>query len=308
MSLPPKTTSFKSWAERLREHAQSDAFKEEMPYWLSLFSEQIRALPMDTVEGENLVASARTVSASLSGEETRALLQDLPATFRTQINEVLLTALARVFSNWTDSSTVLLEMEGHGREEILEGVDLSRTVGWFTSIFPVVLRIEPSCTPSESLRVVKEQFRAIPNRGIGYGLLRYLSGNTALVDQQENFPQAQVRFNYLGQLDRALNEASLFIPANRPSGPTQSAKGSRAYLLNIIGAVSNGELRFEWTYSANIHRPETIERLARKYIQELQKLIVHSQSSGEASYLPSDFPKAKLSKEDLNKVLGKLRG
>jgi non-ribosomal peptide synthase protein (TIGR01720 family) len=185
-------------------------------------------------------------------------------------------------------------------------VDLSRTVGWFTTIFPVVLDCGDSQTTIESLRSVKEQLRAIPNRGIGYGLLRYTSNDATSADKLRTLPQAEVRFNYLGQVDRALLDSSMFTVAPYQTGPPQSLKAERTYLLNVIGTVTGGELRLEWTYSENIHGEKTVAKLARSYIDELRELIAQSRTGEKASYSPSDFPQAKLSQEDLNKVLARL--
>ena len=306
LTLPAKTTSFKSWSEQLMAHAKSNALRAEAPYWLSLFADPVTRMPVDYENGINLAASARTVTVSLNADATRALLQEVPAAYRTQINEVLLTALARSLGQWTHAPSMLLDLEGHGREEIFAGVDLSRTVGWFTTIFPVVLDLKLSRTPIESLRSMKEQLRAIPNRGIGYGLLRYASDDAQIVSALSGQPPAEVRFNYLGQTDRALPNTSMFKPAPESSGPAQSPIAERGYLLNIITAVTGGELRLEWTYSENIHRRETIERLAQNYIEELKALIDYSREAGAASYSPSDFPQAKLSQDDLNKVLARL--
>ena len=307
-SLPPKTTSFKTWAERLTEHARSGALRDELSYWCATGENSTARLPLDYLGGTNTAASARTLSVSLNVDETRALLQVVPVAYRTQINEVLLTALVRALAPWTGSQSLLVDLEGHGREEILEGVDLSRTVGWFTTIFPVVLDCGDSQTTVEALRSVKEQLRTIPNRGIGYGLLRYASGDSAVAEKLQALPQAEVRFNYLGQVDRALLDSSMFTVAAQPTGPAQSLKAERTYLLNVIGTVTGGELRLEWTYSENIHREETVGRLARSYIDELRELIAQSRTGDKASYSPSDFPRAKLSQEELNKVLAKLRG
>jgi non-ribosomal peptide synthase protein (TIGR01720 family) len=153
---------------------------------------------------------------------------------------------------------------------------------------------------------VKEQLRRIPNRGIGYGLLRYASGDFAVAEKLQALPQAEVRFNYLGQVDRALLDSSMFTVAAQATGPAQSPKAERTYPLNVIGTVTGGELRLEWTYSENLHREETIVRLARRYIDELRELIARSRTGDKASYSPSDFPQAKLSQEDLNKVLARL--
>ena len=305
-SLPPKTTSFKSWAERLTEHARSGALRDELDHWCAIGGIPTARLPLDNPDGSNTSASVRTVSAAFNADETRALLQEVPIAFRTQINEVLLTALARALAPWTGSQSLLVDLEGHGREEILEGVDLSRTVGWFTTIFPVLLDCGDSQTTVEALRSIKEQLRTIPNRGIGYGLLRYTSNDPA-ADKLSGLPQAEVRLNYLGQVDRALLDSSMFTVAAQPTGPSQSPKAERAYLLNVIGTVTGGELRLEWTYSENIHRRETVERLAQNYLNELRALIAQSGSGDEMTYSPSDFPNAKLSQADLDKVLAKIR-
>jgi len=232
------------------------------------------------------------------------LLQALPVAYRTQINEVLLTALVRAVTAWTRSDSLLVDLEGHGREDIFAGVDLSRTVGWFTTIFPVVLDCKDSQTPVETLRSVKEQLRNIPNRGIGYGLLKYADAGSKL----RALPQAEMRFNYLGQIDRVFVDSSMFAMAPQQTGPAQSLKAQRAYLLNIIAMVTGGELKLQWTYSDNLHRQETIEHLAQHHLQELRMLIDQSQAGGETVLSPSDFPSANLSREELEKVLAKIRG
>ncbi|HEX6716518.1 MAG TPA: amino acid adenylation domain-containing protein [Pyrinomonadaceae bacterium] len=303
ISLPAKTTSFKAWAEQLVQFAKSNVIEEEINYWTSNLAKPCVTLPVDR-HGLNSVASRRTVSTSLTAAETRAVLQDLPTKHRTQINEVLLAAITRTFTRWMGSPSFLIDLEGHGREHLIEGTDVARTVGWFTTIFPVLFDIGNSSTPLEVLRAVKEQLRAIPNRGIGYGALRYLSGRADVVDQLERSPQAEVRFNYLGQLDRSLASSDLFAATEHSSGQAQSPKGERGYLLNIISSVTNSELRFDWTYSENIHARTTIESLAENCVAELRALL--SETAGPV-YAPADFPKAKLSQSDLNTILAKLR-
>jgi non-ribosomal peptide synthase protein (TIGR01720 family) len=305
VSLPPKTTSFKTWAEELTRFARSSTIEKEITYWTSRIPQAVVSLPVDR-SGSNTVASRRTVSVSLTADETRAILHELPTKHRTQINEVLLAALTRTFTGWMRTSSFLIDLEGHGREHLVEGVDLTRTVGWFTTIFPVVFDIGNSATPLEVLRAVKEQLRAIPNRGIGYGLLRYSSGRTDVIDELARSPQAEVRFNYLGQLDRFLAPSNLFDAAQHTSGQAQSPRDQRGYLLNIISSVTNGELHFHWTYSENIHTKKIIESQAETCLAELRALLSDSETSG-AVYAPTDFPKANLSQSDLNAILAKLR-
>jgi amino acid adenylation domain-containing protein/non-ribosomal peptide synthase protein (TIGR01720 family) len=305
VSLPPKTTSFKTWAEGLTRFAQSSPVAEEIDYWITRLPQAVTSLPVDR-RGPNTVASRRTVFTSLSPDETRALLHELPAKHRTQINEVLLAALARIFTAWTGTSSLLIDLEGHGREHLIDGIDLTRTVGWFTTIFPVLLEIRQPATPLEVLRDVKQQLRSVPNHGIGYGLLRYSSGRTDLVDQLVQAAQAEVRFNYLGQVDRSIASSQLFAAALPISAEAQSPNGDRGYLLNIISSVTGGELRFDWTYSENIHARNTIESLAETCMAELRALLADSETSS-AVFAVADFPKANLSQGDLEKILAKFR-
>ncbi|HAA29713.1 MAG TPA: hypothetical protein DCE56_20975, partial [Cyanobacteria bacterium UBA8553] len=163
--------------------------------------------------------------------------------------------------------------EGHGREDLFQDIDLSRTVGWFTSIFPVFLDLGDTSHPGEALYTIKEQLRSIPNRGIGYGVLRYLSHNQAIAEQLQALPQAEIRFNYLGQSDSVLSESSLFKIAQESSGSSCSLRGRRRYLLDVSGIVIEGKLKLDWTYSENLHRRATIEGLAETFVEALRSLL-----------------------------------
>ncbi|MGH7825280.1 MAG: amino acid adenylation domain-containing protein [Candidatus Binatia bacterium] len=226
IQLSPKTTSFKLWAARLTEYAQSAVLQKELDYWLARPWTRFSPLPVDFPEGRsrNTVASARRVSVCLSVEETRTLLQEVPEIHHAQINDVLLTALVRAFSRWTGSPSLLVDLEAHGREEIYEEVDLSRTMGWFTTIFPVLLSLEEPCHPGEALKSIREQLGRIPNRGIGYGSLRFLSRDAAVAAMLKRLPQPEVSFNYLGQFDQVFTETSLFRLTKDGSGPATAGR------------------------------------------------------------------------------------
>ena len=284
IQLPAKTTSFKHWAFKLTEYAGSSVARKERTYWQSLSRTQITRLPLDCSEGDNTEASARTVSVSLNVEETRALLQKVPKAYGTQINDVLLTALVQVLAAWSRSNSVLVELEGHGREEILSDVDLSRTVGWFTTRFPVLLEYKPSNNLGDIIKSIKEQLDTVPNRGIGYGLLRYLSGDAAITSRLRSLPIAEVCFNYLGQFDWGMQPGSLFKLTPESVGPTGSLLGHRSHLLAINGIVVEGQLQLGWTYSENFHHLATIESLAQDYASALRSLIAHCLSPSARSY------------------------
>jgi non-ribosomal peptide synthase protein (TIGR01720 family) len=303
LELLPKTTPFQHWAERLIDYRQSAELRQQIPYWLATPRVQVSRLPVDYSGGANTVASARTVSVSLSFKETEALLQEVPRAYHTQTNDVLLTALAQALASWTEEHTLLVDMEGHGREEIVEGVDLARTVGWFTTIFPVLLQLEHAATPAAALKSVKEQLRRIPMGGIGYGVLRYLSQDTEVAETLRAFPQAEVCFNYLGRVDQGVVGSGLFRPVLETAGLCQSPRGCRCYLLEINGRLAGGQLQCDWTFSEHIHRLDTIEGLAQAFIEALRTLIVHCHSPEAGGYTPSDFPKMRLSQQELDELM-----
>jgi non-ribosomal peptide synthase protein (TIGR01720 family) len=305
VKLPAKTTSFKQWAERLIDKAQSGRLDEELDYWLAEPRSLAPRLPVDHPAGDNIEASARTVSAALSVEETMALLHDVPKVYHTQINDALLTALVLAFARWTKVCSLLVDLEGHGREPIFEDIDLSRTVGWFTTIYPVLLDLGENVHPGNALKSVKEQLRRIPNRGIGYGLLRYLGRDKSIAEKLRKLPQPEVSFNYLGQFDPVLTRSSLFAWAKQSTGPAHSLKGTRRHLLNINGNITRGQLQLNWTYSENIHRAGTVENLAHGFVESLRSLITHCQSPDAGGYTPSDFPLAKLKQQHLDKIIAK---
>jgi len=302
ISFAPKTTSFKHWAERLTEYAASPELRRETSYWLSGDYSLVGTLPLDLHEAGNTVSSASTVEAALDAEETRALLQEVPKAYHTEINDVLLAALVEAYAAWTGQRALLVELEGHGREEIFEDVDVSRTVGWFTTTFPVLLNAGEAPGTGEVLQEVKEQLRRVPQRGIGYGVLRYLAADEELGARVKSLPQPEVLFNYFGQLDQVLAESPLFKPAGESSGPLQSGRHKRSHLLEINSSVAGGRLQIALTYSEHKHRRATVQQFAGQFIAALRSIITHCRSV-EGSYTPSDFPLARLTKQQLRRLL-----
>ncbi|MBM7114700.1 non-ribosomal peptide synthase/polyketide synthase [Archangium primigenium] len=298
--LPPKSTSFQAWAQRLNDYARSPVVEQELDTWLRSAPSTAR-LPMDEPSGANTVASARELTVSLDATETRALLQELPTAYRTQINDVLLTALAQSLRQWSGGNRLTVDLEGHGREDLFEGVDLSRTVGWFTSLYPVQLELPETAGPVEQLRAVRHQLRQVPGRGIGYGLLRYLRQDTA--ERLRALSAAEVSFNYLGQLDNAAPEASAFALAPERGGPARDERGLRSHLIEVNSRVQDGCLRLTWTYSANLHRPATLQAVAEGFLTALRTLIAQRHSPEAQRYTPYDFPLARVEQRTLDRIL-----
>ncbi|MEH2106011.1 amino acid adenylation domain-containing protein [Nostoc sp.] len=303
IKLSPKTTSFKQWADQLQQYTQSAAAQAEIDYWLEILRQPRSSLPVDYPGGDNTINSVDNVTIGLSAEETQALLQDVPAAYRTQINDVLLVALVQAFAKWTGQTTLLLDLEGHGREEILTDADISRTIGWFTSLFPIVLSVEETSNPGEALKMVKEQLRQIPNRGIGYGVLYYLNEDRKMTEVLRSLPKAEVIFNYLGQLDQVLNTSSMFKFASESEGNNQSDRNHRPYLLEIDGSIISSQLKLQWRYSRNLHKQSTVETLAQGFIEALRSIIAHCQSPQGVGFTPSDFPLVQLNQAELDLAL-----
>ncbi|MEB3357178.1 MAG: amino acid adenylation domain-containing protein [Synechococcales bacterium] len=303
--MPPKTTSFKQWAERLSAYACTASLEAERVYWQSIADTPVEQLPRDFDSEDNRMAIANRVTVSLSEADTRRLLQEVPGAYPVQINDLLLTALVLALEPWTGARQLRLELEGHGREDLpgewATDIDLSRTVGWFTSLFPVSLDLTAAPTLGAALKQVKETLRVVPNRGLGYSVGRYL--------HPDSLPSvaAEVRFNYLGQLDQVLAADDWFLPASESTGAARSPEDPRPTLLEIDGLISRRQLRLNWTYSTAIHQCDTITHLAEAFLDALQQLINYCLTAAEdAGYTPSDFPHMSLSQGELDDLLSDL--
>ncbi len=299
--LGAKSTSYKAWAERLREYARGEEVGGQREYWRAVAARARRVppLPVDAAGGENTAGSARAVEVSLSREETGALLTRVPEVYRTEINDALLTALVETIRKWTEAGEVLVEVEGHGREEIGEGIDVSRTVGWFTTHYPLVLEMAEGAGAGEALKAVKEQVRGVVGRGMGWGLLRWLREEE---EAGEVAAEAEISFNYLGQFDQMFPDGSPFAIARESAGAERSPQSRRKHLIEINAMVVGGELRVSWGYDSATHHRATIESLADNYVAALRRIIEHCCSVAAGGYTPSDFAEFQWNQADLDEM------
>jgi len=294
--LPAKTASFRSWVQRLQAHADS----ADAGYWLGLDTQDIKPLPVDhpIARRDNTEANVDIFSVHLDADYTRALLHELPRLTRTQVGEALLASLLETLGDWT-GGPLWLDLEGHGREDLTDAPDVSRTVGWFTSLFPMRLSGGAGLRADRLLRRVKSDLRAVPNKGLDFGVARYLSSDAALRERLAALPPREISFNYLGRFDSIEVAEATFRSAIESIGPDNE----KAYLLEILARVADGVLTVDWIYAAQLYEPETIERLAQRYLRNLQDLIVKAAASEELGYVPSDFPLAGLSQAALDQLL-----
>ncbi|WP_259474131.1 condensation domain-containing protein, partial [Pseudomonas syringae] len=300
VALAAKTTSLKRWAEQLQQYATGQKLNTERDYWLQALQGADQPLPRDKPEGTMRNRDAAHASSWLSRDLTHKLLKVAPAAYRTQVNDLLLTALAQVLCEWSQQPSVLIQLEGHGREDLFDDTDLSRTAGWFSSLFPV--RLTPQIAPGASLCGIKEQLRTVPDKGIGYGVLRYM-GEASFAQQLAALPQARVTFNYLGQFDGSFNEhqGALFVPSTDSSGTALCEDGPLGNWLSLNGQVFDGQLQLDWSFSREVYHASTIDTLARRYEQALTTLIEHC-TAGHQGVTPSDFPLARLTQTQLDEL------
>ncbi|MDQ3403428.1 MAG: condensation domain-containing protein, partial [Actinomycetota bacterium] len=293
IDLGPKTTAFRDWARGLAERATAGGFDHHLPYWAQM------VVDVPLVDGEK-GRPDRAVTVSLSAEDTAALLRAASIAYRAQINDVLVAALSRVLSRWTGHDRVPLELEGHGREDVLDGIDLSRTVGWFTTLFPFTADLRGARDWGAVLRSVKEGLRGAHEHGLSHGALRWLTDR----EPADHRPVASL--NYLGRFDTAGDELSYRVPGGIRLDRAIPTSGTAS--LDITASVTaGGELEIEWTHSPSAHTAATVSRLAEETLTALREIAAHCAESGVGGPTPSDFPLAGLSQAELDRVVGDAR-
>lgn len=216
--------------------------------------------------------------------------------------------MLRTLGTWTATTTVTIDLESHGRESIAEGMDLSRTVGWFTSIYPVSLSAPDLDDLATLIPEVKEQLRATPNRGVGYGALRHLTPPTTPdLRRLRSLPTPSVSFNYLGSQAATTPSPETLITQELPShlaGHNVSEERTRPHTLAVEATQTpDGRLLFEWYYTPTLHRADTIETLATRYVDSLEQVIAHCLNPEAGTFTPSDFPLAGLDADSLAAIL-----
>jgi amino acid adenylation domain-containing protein/non-ribosomal peptide synthase protein (TIGR01720 family) len=285
--LAEKTTSFQRWAELLTEHGRSAALQQELGDWLERLPGRIALLPVDRRAGPSDSGSLRHVTARFAADETSVLLRHLPARHAASLEAVLLTALAAAVARRTGERTLLVDLAGHGREEIFPGVDLTRTVGWFTCAFPFAVDLHRAATLEGALQEVGRQLRGVPNRGLGYGVLRYLAEGGEALSRLRSLPPAEVAFEYLGQIDAVLPPSWPLRLADQSAGSLVSPETVVPHLLEVTAKVEAGCLTVDWGYSRNRWQRPTIEALARDFAATLRALVESERRGTSTPLLPA---------------------
>jgi len=293
-----KTSSYRQWHNTLLEYSNSPKLYLQKDYWKSV-SEGYAVFPSDyNSEGTVKAGDMITYVTSLDPDYTRDLIHQVPRAYHTEINDILLSALAKIIQNWSNAGTICLHLEGHGREHISEYIDTTRTVGWFTTLFPLLIKLgRDEEEPGNLIRSVKEQLRRIPDKGLGYGLLKYIRKEEEL---QKPVPVNLV-FNYLGQ--ESLNDKTKCLIRCNEDIENEISKGfifAERQSLNCF--IRDEKLVINWTYSGRHYKPETIERLAGQYVKQLGALVDHCKEQLKAGtvFTPSDYDLPEISYQELD--------
>ncbi|WP_025680083.1 condensation domain-containing protein, partial [Paenibacillus massiliensis] len=300
--LPAKTDSFALWAERLSQYASSEAMAHESNYWQHLAEQasgSVHSNEERAVEAGYPLRDSKTVTVAWSEQDTRQLLQDAHRAYNTEVNDLLLTALGTALHRWSGQQRVLVNLEGHGREAIVPELDITRTVGWFTSQYPVLLEVDGQAEAGQRIKQVKENLRQVPQKGIGYGLLKYLSAEAA---SSALHLQPEISFNYLGQFDQDLDHGAIVL-SSHSGGEPMSEHTLLEQPLNVNGMITAGVLTLEIRYDSNAFEQHSVEHFAQLLKESLQEVISHCAAKERSELTPSDVLYKGLSLKQLEQLM-----
>ena len=300
IELPLKTHSLKEWSENIQKYAVGSELLEEVKYWKNLENTKAGKLPKGYRTTSNKVSDSTNIEMRISKEDTDKLLRDTNKAYNTEINDILLAALGLTIKEWTGENKVLVNLEGHGREDIIPNMDITRTIGWFTSTYPVILECENSSDTGYYIKSIKEGLRKIPNKGVGYNILKYITPKEYIKDLEFKL-NPEISFNYLGQFDNDLNQ-DVFNISSISTGDDISKKSQRVYDINIGGVIINGELTLTFEYNKAEYNQTTIIKLGERYKEILLDIIQHCTQKEETEMTPSDFDYKEISMEELEYI------
>jgi non-ribosomal peptide synthase protein (TIGR01720 family) len=302
LRLPPKTTAYADWAAHLAERAAGADLRAELDHWLALPWARLGPQPFAALEAGTERGVLRAASG-LDEARTAVLLERAIEAYHLRVDDLLLAALALAARERLGTSGLLVDLEGHGRVPLAADLDLSRTVGWFTSIHPVILECRDPADPGALLRTVKEALRTAQDGGLGYGLLRYLASDAEVRERVAALPRAGVLFNYLGrfaELPPEIRDWAIDAPflERRLAG-----SGQASHPLEVNAAIVDGRLRLQWALATAAGDQEALTALVRAYDQALERLIEHCLDPSAGGYTPCDFPDAGLDQDVLDGLL-----
>lgn len=301
ISFPKKTHSYQKWAEELQHAAASKKLENELAYWKKVESTPTRPLPKDQETLYQTEQSTVTAWIRFSKAETENLLHHANHAYQTEPNELLLTALGMALQEWAGASNVSVFLSGRGREAMVKGLDVSRTVGCFRTLFPVVLPAAQSGQVGERIKLVKEMMRAIPNNGIGYSILKHLSASTDKHDSHLTL-QPELVFHYSYDLHEDGTDG-LFTFSHLPQGRLLGPAAERMHQLELYAKIVGDGLAVYAHYNRNEYRKTTIDKLLGLYHYHLNTIVTHCTQKKDVELTPSDFVDKDLSMAELDDIM-----
>lgn len=273
LCLPSKTDSFKQWSDQIMLYSKSEKLLKELVYWKGINEASANKLPKDQLVSVRRFRDVQTEELILSKAETTDLLKNVHKAYGTQANEILLSILGLAIQKWNGLDNVLINLEGHGREEFISSMNIKRTVGWFTSFYPVVLNMNEEKTLGQYMNTIKDSLRNVPNKGIGYGILKYMS-ELEEEDRKSFRYKPEINFNYLGQFgEDTYND--VFTLSDAPIGDCVDSNDETQYALNIICKVIDKQLSISFRYDCNEFKEGNIAKLKEIFYEKQKEVITH---------------------------------
>lgn len=288
--LPLKTHSYKEWSEALQIYSRND-FGDEVEYWESIIDKKLN-YNTDWHKEEDIVETSSSLSEEIDEETLNSLIEKSNEIYNIDLNEVLIIGLVLTLNKLNNKNEIIIELERHGRETINDYIDVSRTVGWFTSMYPSHFSIEHEDI-EENIKSLKEQLRNIPNKGFNYSILKFL--DKKLKGQETKY----VRFNYLGDFDNIIDKEKLDV-SDIEFGLSSDNKNSLTALMDIDAIIVNKKLKITVEYSKRKFKDETIEKFVESYIETLKLILDKCLKKDFKEFTPSDFDAVDISQEDLD--------
>jgi len=303
IELQPKTDSFKDWCDKISLYADGKKVLRAKEYWREIESREIQSIPYDYDNAESKLKDIKVLTLELDEKTTESLLKEANKAYNTNVSDLLLAALGLAVRNRAGSDNILVGLEGHGRENIIEDIDITRTVGWFTALYPVVLDVSKPQDLSLTIKVVKENLNSVPDNGIGYGVLKYITSDENKEDIGFTL-NPQIVFNYLGEFGQESDDNDIIDISSLSCGDSASSNMEVKYPIEITGEASDGRLSFNFNYDSRKFKAATIESIIKDYRQNLLMIVEHCLGKENTEITPSDLTGEGLSIDDLDDIFG----
>ncbi|XLS29491.1 amino acid adenylation domain-containing protein [Flavobacteriaceae bacterium M23B6Z8] len=284
---PAKGTSYREWVAILKDYAVSKSVVSKQKYW-STIANHYQQIPVDKEDGLSVMSDVSNYEIILDEQHTQKLLKEVHQAYGTEMDDILVGCLAHTLSSWTHMNHLVVGMEGHGREQLFPEIDLSNTIGWFTNLYPVLLPTTRQESIGGVIKSAKETLRSVPDKGMGYGALRYLHPSEEIRKNLEKV-KWDVIFNYLGQLDQVVKSDSILDEADEFTGANIGANIPFTNKMEVNCNIIGGRLVMNWSYSKKQYYKETIAEIAIAYIENLKEIITHCSEKTTREFTASDY-------------------